>query len=64
MTKRKKHKKKKIYESMKTKLVQNGLADSHNIVIQPSGELKMSEVLLDFIEPYLEPISVAIKISR
>ena len=52
MTKRKKRKQRKLYESLKTELTKDVPLDGCKIVVQPSGETKMSEVLLEFIEPY------------
>jgi hypothetical protein len=52
MAKRKKRKQRNLYETLKTELTKNVSLDGSEIVIQPSGETKMSEVLLEFIEPY------------
>ncbi len=52
MTKRKKRKQRKLYESLKTELTKDVPLDGCKIVVQPSGETKMSEVLLEFVEPY------------
>ena len=52
MTKRKKRKQGNLYESLKTELTKDVPLDGCKIVVQPSGETKMSEVLLEFIEPY------------
>lgn len=52
MTKRKKRKQRNLYESLKTELTKDVPLDGCKIVVQPSGETKMSEVLLEFIEPY------------
>ncbi|MBF0550670.1 MAG: hypothetical protein HQK60_09050 [Deltaproteobacteria bacterium] len=49
---KKKQKYKNIYAHLKDKLIQQNIAEPQNILIEPKGELKMSEVLLDFIEPY------------
>jgi hypothetical protein len=52
MAKRKKRKQRNLYESLKAELTKNLPLDGSKIVIQPSGETKMSEVLLEFVEPY------------
>jgi hypothetical protein len=52
MAKRKKRKQRNLYESLKTELTKDVPLDGCKIVVQPSGETKMSEVLLEFIEPY------------
>jgi len=52
MAKRKKRKEKRLYESLKTELTKNVPLDGRKVVVQPSGETKMSEVLLEFIGPY------------
>ena len=52
--KKKKRKQKKLFKLLITRLTQKGLLSGHKIVLQPSGEIKMSEVLIDFIEPYSE----------
>ena len=52
MAKRKKRKQRKLYESLKTELIKNVPLGDAKIVVQPSGETKMSEVLLEFVEPY------------
>ena len=52
MAKRKKRKQRNLYESLKTDLTKNVPLDGCKIVVQPSGETKMSEVLLEFVEPY------------
>lgn len=51
---KKKRKQKKLFRPLITRLTQKGLFSGHKIVLQPSGEIKMSEVLIDFIEPYSE----------
>jgi hypothetical protein len=50
---RKRKRKQKRFAGLKRKLEQGPL-HGHKFVIEPSGEEKMSEVLTDFIEPYLE----------
>jgi len=52
MAKRKKRKQRNLYESLKADLTKNLPLDGSKIVIQPTGETKMSEVLLEFVEPY------------
>jgi len=52
MAKRKKRKQRNLYESLKTELTKDVPLDGCKIVVQPSGETKMSEVLLEFVEPY------------
>jgi hypothetical protein len=51
---KKKRKHKKLFEPLKTRLTQKGLLAGKQIVVQPSSEVKMSEVLLEFLEPYSE----------
>ena len=52
MAKRKKRKQRNLVESLKTELTKDVPLDGCKIVVQPTGETKMSEVLLEFIEPY------------
>lgn len=47
-----KHKQKR-FEGL-TKKLEQGPFHGEKIVIEPSGEVKMSEVLTDFVEPYIE----------
>ena len=50
---RQRKRKRKQYESLKSKVEQRPLPED-KIVIDPSGAERMSEVLLEFVEPYLE----------
>jgi hypothetical protein len=52
MAKRKKRKQRHLYESLKADLTKDLPPDVSKIVVQPSGQTKMSEVLLEFLEPY------------
>lgn len=51
--KRRQEQKQKRLASLKKKLEQGPLR-GQKIVIEPGGEEKMSKVLIDFVEPYLE----------
>jgi hypothetical protein len=56
-TRRKKRQKKKQkrFEGLRRKLEQSPLpVDESKIVVEPRGEVKMSDVLMDFVEPYIE----------
>jgi hypothetical protein len=52
--KKKRRKNKDKYGKLVSKLKQRGLLEEKEILYQPSGEVKMSEVIMDFIEPYRE----------
>ncbi|MBC8462076.1 MAG: hypothetical protein H8D67_29255 [Deltaproteobacteria bacterium] len=52
--KKKRRKNKDKYGKLVSKLKQRGLLKEKEILYQPSGEVKMSEVIMDFIEPYRE----------
>lgn len=52
--KKKRRKQERLLAPLRAKLMEKGVLSGRQIVLQPSGETKMSEVLLDFIEPYSE----------
>lgn len=52
MAKRRKRKQRNPAESLKAELTKNLPLGGSKIVVQASGETKMSEVLLEFVEPY------------
>ncbi|MBF0509276.1 MAG: hypothetical protein HQK57_10175 [Deltaproteobacteria bacterium] len=47
-----KRKQKHIYSHIINKVIRQNIAKPEHILIEPPGFLKMSKVLLDFIEPY------------
>lgn len=53
-SKKKKRKRKKLFDRFKAKLDQEGLLKGKKIITNPPGEEKMSDVLMEFIEPYAE----------
>jgi hypothetical protein len=53
-SRKKKRKQQKLLEPLKTRLTQQGLFSDRQVVLQPSREINMSAVLLDFIAPYAE----------
>jgi len=53
--KRKKNKKKK-YNGLVNKLKKNGLLDNKKLVFEPYGEVKMSDILLEYVEPYMDSV--------
>ena len=42
------------FRGLTRKLRESGLVDGQEIVIQPSGKEKMSEVIERFVDPYIE----------
>ncbi|MBF0552497.1 MAG: hypothetical protein HQK60_18450 [Deltaproteobacteria bacterium] len=50
--KKKKQKQKNVYDPLKMRLIHQQIAQPQNILIEPEGVVKMSEVLLEYIEPY------------
>lgn len=52
MANRRKRKQRALYESLKTELTKGVPLDRCKIVIEPGGQEKMSEVLMEFLEPY------------
>ena len=54
--KRKRRKTPNRYKPLVSKLQSKGLLDKYNVEVryEPSGVAKMSEVVIDFIEPYAE----------
>ncbi len=54
MGKRKKRTERELVKSLVTELAKDTALDDSKIVVEPAGETKMSEVLVEFIEPYLK----------
>lgn len=42
-----------LYRKLRKKMTQKGLAKDWQVVYDPEGEVKMSEVILDFVAPYM-----------
>jgi hypothetical protein len=40
------------FEELMDKLKEHGLLAGQKVVVEPSSEVKMSEVIMDFVEPY------------
>ncbi len=53
-SKKKKRKKEKWFAPLRTKLFAKGLLAGRQIVPPPRGDKKMSQVLIEFIEPYTD----------
>lgn len=54
MAQRKKRKQRDLVESLKTELTKDVPLDGCKILVEPGGETKMSEVLLEFIAPWTQ----------
>ena len=49
---KKSKKRRKVVQRFKARISELGLTDKSRLIYHPKGELKMSEVLMDFVEPY------------